>query len=246
MKAVLASHRPEVVINCAAYNLVDRAESEPEAAFGVNGLAVHHLARACNELNCRLVHFSTDYVFGAQANRTEPYQETDAPGPVSAYGVSKLAGEYLALSASPEALVIRTCGLYGLHGTGGKRGNFVETMLRLASEGKPIRVVDDQRCTPSYTVDVAKATIALVGKQARGLFHLTNAGDCTWHELARHVFEVMNLKVNLTPIQTSQYPTPARRPPYSVLALDALARNGIPTPRPWREAVEEYLNNRGS
>jgi dTDP-4-dehydrorhamnose reductase len=245
-KAVLESHHPELVINCAAYNFVDLAEREPEAAFAVNALAVHHLARACQEIGCRFVHFSTDYVFGAEAQRTAPFRESDAPGPVSAYGASKLAGEYLALAACPSSLVVRTCGLYGLHGTGGKKGNFVETMLRLAREGKALRVVDDQQCTPSYTVDVAATVVALIAKDARGLFHVTNSGSCTWYQLARHVFETEHLDVQLTPIPTSQYPTPARRPAYSVLALDALAQAGLVPPRPWQAAVEAYLKSRGA
>jgi dTDP-4-dehydrorhamnose reductase len=205
---------------------------------------VHHLAKSCRDIGCRFVHFSSDYVFGAEPGRAQPYRENDAPGPISAYGVSKLTGEYLALNANPANLVIRTCGLYGLPGAGGKKGNFIDTMLRLAGEGKAIRVVDDQRCTPSYTVDVANATVALIAKQARGLFHVTNAGSCTWYELAHHVFEAANLKVNLTPIPTSEYPTPARRPAYSVLSLDSLASAGVETPRPWGEAVEAYIRSR--
>lgn len=244
--AVLANHRPELVVNCAAYNFVDRAESEPESAFAINALAVHHLAKACKDLACQFVHFSTDYVFGARASRMQPYHETDAPGPVSVYGVGKLSGEYLALNANPANLVIRTCGLYGLHGSGGKKGNFIETMLRLAGEGRSIRVVDDQRCTPSYTVDVASAAVSLIAKQARGLVHVTNAGSCSWYELARHVFDFAKLEVSLTPIPTSEYPTPARRPAYSVLALDTLSGCGVATPRPWREAVEAYLQSRWS
>jgi dTDP-4-dehydrorhamnose reductase len=243
-KAVLESHRPDIVANCAAFNYVDLAESEPEPAFAVNALAVHHLARACRDIGCRFVHFSTDYVFGSDATRTTPFRETDAPGPVGVYGASKLAGEYLALNACPTALVVRTCGLYGLHGTGGKKGNFVETMLRLAREGKAIRVVDDQQCTPSYTVDVAATVVALIAKEARGLFHVTNSGSCSWYELARHVFETERLTVQLTPIPTSKYPTPARRPAYSILSLDLLDHAGVTSPRPWQAAVEAYLKSR--
>ncbi len=245
-KAVLAQHRPDVVINCAAYNFVDLAESDPEAAFDINALAVHHLARACNELGCRFIHCSTDYVFGAEVGRTQPYQEADAPGPISVYGASKLAGEYLALNACASSLVIRTCGLYGLHGTGGKKGNFIDTMLRLGREGKPIRVVDDQQCTPSYTLDVATTMVSLIAKQAQGLFHVTNAGSCTWYQLAKHVFESAHLTVDLTAIPSSGYPTPARRPAYSVLALDALTKAGVAIPRRWEEAVEAYVVSRGS
>ncbi len=239
-KNVLENHRPDVVINCAAYNLVDRAQSEPAQAFAVNSLAVYHLATACQTIGCRFVHFSSDYVFGANADRRQPYREEDAPGPLSVYGASKLAGEHLARAACPASLVIRTCGLYGLHGSGGKGGNFIETMLRLAREGKAIRVVNDQHCTPSFTIDVASAVIALINQGVSGLFHVTNSGACTWFELARHAFQVSKLTVDLTPIPTTGYPTPAKRPPFSVLALEGLARAGVPAPRPWQTALRRH------
>src|SRR5439155_20410681 len=134
---------------CAAYNFVDKAETEPEAAFAVNAWGVRELAKACTAAGTKLVHFSTDYVFGLDAGRAEPLTENDPPGPVSVYGLSKLAGEYVVRAALPNHLVIRTCGLYGVWGSGGKGTNFVETMLRLAAEGKRLPVVNDQRCTPS-------------------------------------------------------------------------------------------------
>jgi dTDP-4-dehydrorhamnose reductase len=243
---VLQTHRPDVVINCAAYNLVDRAQTEPDKALAVNALAVYRLATACQELGRRFVHFSSDYVFGAQVGRSHPYRVEDAPGPVSVYGVSKLAGENLARVACPSALVIRTCGLYGLHGSGGKGGNFIETMLRMGREGKAIRVVDDQHCTPSYTIDVASATVDLIHRGVHGLIHVTNSGSCSWYELARHAFQIANMQVNLTPIPSSGYPTPARRPSYSVLALDGLERVGVTKPRPWQTAVEAYMTARAS
>lgn len=236
--------RPDVVVNCAAYNFVDKAESEPEAAFAVNAWGVRELARLCAERDCRLVHFSTDYVFGLEATRRQPWTESDAPGPVSVYGLSKLAGEYLVRSLCPRHLVIRTCGLYGVWGSGGKGGNFVETMLRLAGLGKPLRVVDDQICTPSYTVDVAEATVALLKSERSGLYHLTNSGSCTWYELARTIFELSGVSANLTPIPSSDYPVPARRPAYSVLAHTALNDAGVPSPRSWREALAAYLRER--
>ena len=137
-----------------------------------------------------------------------PWSETDAPGPVSIYGASKLAGEYLALAANPRTLVIRTCGLYGVHGTGGKGGNFVETMLRLAHLGKPLKVVDDQHCTPTATADLAEATVKLLVTGATGLFHITNAGATTWFELAREIFRQSQLSVDLTPITSEQFNAP--------------------------------------
>ncbi|MGH7172972.1 MAG: dTDP-4-dehydrorhamnose reductase [Gemmataceae bacterium] len=236
--------RPDVVINCAAYNFVDRAESEPREAFAVNAWGVRELARLCRERDCLLVHFSTDYVFGLDEARRHPWTESDAPGPVSVYGLSKLAGEYLVRALCPRHLVIRTCGLYGVWGSGGKGGNFVETMLRLAGQGKPLRVVNDQTCTPSYTVDVAETTIALLTADQPGLYHVTNSGSCTWHELARTIFELSGVQANLTPIPSSEYPAPARRPQYSVLDHAALRALGIPSPQSWREALAAYLRER--
>jgi dTDP-4-dehydrorhamnose reductase len=244
LRATLTELRPDVVVNCAAYNFVDKAESEPEAAFAVNAWGVRQLARICRDLDSTLVHFSSDYVFGLDTPRSTPYQVGDAPGPQSVYAMSKLAGEYGVRAECPKHLVIRTCGLYGVWGSGGKGGNFVETMLRIAGQGKPLRVVNDQHCTPSYTVDVAAATVALIATGKYGLYHVTNAGATTWYELANAAFELAGVKADLTPIPTSEYPTPARRPSYGVLALDALAGAGVPTPRPWRDAIGAYLLER--
>ncbi len=244
LRVTLAELRLAVVVNCAAYNFVDKAEAEPDAAFAVNAWGVRHLARACRDLGATLVHFSTDYVFGLDSTRTTPLQATDAPGPVSVYGMSKLCGEYAVRAECPRHFVIRTCGLYGVWGSGGKGGNFVETMLRKAGEGKPIPVVNDQHCTPSYTADVAAAAAALIATDKYGLYHVTNSGATTWYELAKAVFELAGVKADLTPIPSSGYPTPARRPGYSVLSLDALAASGVPPPRPWRDAVAAYLAER--
>ncbi|MFN4260469.1 MAG: dTDP-4-dehydrorhamnose reductase [Gemmataceae bacterium] len=244
LRAALTEARPDVVVNCAAYNFVDKAESEPEAAFAVNAWGVRALALACRDLACVLVHFSTDYVFGLDERRSTPYHESDAPGPVSIYGLSKLAGEYQVQALCPRHVVIRTCGLYGVWGSGGKGGNFVETMLRLAGQGKPLRVVADQLCTPSYTVDVAAATAALINAQRYGLFHLTNSGSCSWYELARTIFELSNMTADLTPIPSQEYAAPARRPAYSVLANTAYQTLGLPPLRPWPDALAAYLEER--
>ena len=240
----LVAARPDVFVNCAAYNFVDRAETEPDAAFAVNALGVRELARACAAGGVKLVHFSTDYVFGLDATRATPLTEDDPPGPLSLYGLSKLAGEYLVRAAAPDALVVRTCGLYGTWGSGGKGGNFVETMLRVAGQGKPLRVVNDQHCTPSYTADVAGAAAALIRAGASGLFHVTSAGACTWYEFAAEIFRQTGLKPDLTPIASAQFGAPARRPPYSVLSNAKLASAGVNTPRPWPEALAAYLAER--
>jgi dTDP-4-dehydrorhamnose reductase len=170
--------------------------------------------------------------------------ETDAPGPVSVYGLSKLAGEYLVRSICPRHFVIRTCGLYGVWGSGGKGGNFVETMLKVNAMGKPLRVVADQVCTPSYTVDVAAATIALIATGRYGLYHCTNAESTTWHDFAAAIFELSGVKANLTPITSEEFGALARRPAYSVLATDALESVGVARPRRWREALAVYLDER--
>lgn len=232
--------KPSVVINCAAYNLVDRAESDPDPAFVTNAWAVRNLAQICAELDAVLVQFSTDYVFGLDRERSVPWSETDAPGPVSQYGLSKLTGEYLVRSICPRHFVVRTCGLYGLWGVGGKGGNFVETMLRLAGEGNPISVVNDQFCTPSFTLDVAQATTQLITTRSYGLYHLTNSGSLSWHDFAHEIFRLSNVNPPLAPISSAESTRPAKRPAYSVLALDKLNRHGITT-RPWQDALKAYL-----
>ncbi len=244
LRATLTELRPDVVVNCAAYNLVDQAETEPDAAFAVNAWGVRSLAEVCRDLGCVLVHFSTDYVFGLDETRATPFAESDAPGPVSVYGLSKLCGEYVVRSTCPRHFVVRTCGLYGVWGSGGKGGNFVETMLRLAGEGKPLKVVADQTCTPSYTADVAAAAAALTTSDRYGLYHLTNAGACTWNEFARAIFELAGLTVDLSPTTSREFARPARRPGYSVLSLKGYEALGLPPVRPWRAALAAYLEER--
>jgi dTDP-4-dehydrorhamnose reductase len=245
LRAALEALRPDIVVNCAAYNLVDKAESDPAGAFAVNAWGVRDLALTCRNLGCVLVHFSTDYVFGLEENRRTPWIETDAPGPVSVYGLSKLAGEYLVRSLCPRHFIVRTCGLYGVWGSGGKGGNFVETMLRLAGQSKPLRVVADQSCTPTYTVDLAAATAALATTERYGLYHVTNSGSCSWYEFAAAIFERVGLKVELAPITNREFGAPARRPAYSVLSTSAYHALGLPSLRPWQEALTAYLDERG-
>lgn len=244
LRGAIASAKPDMVINCAAYNFVDKAESEPEAAFAVNALGVRNLARICAELNLTLLHFSTDYVFGLDAARRTPWSETDLPGPISAYGVSKLAGEQFVQAYCPRHIIIRSCGLYGAWGSGGKGGNFVETMLRLADQGKPIRVVTDEICTPTYCLDLAEAAVALLGTGRFGLYHITNGGECSRFEFAREIMRQAGKPVEVIPITSREFGAAARRPTYAVLAMDAYERLGLPPMRPWREALAAYLRER--
>jgi dTDP-4-dehydrorhamnose reductase len=242
-RKVLVDLKPAVVINAAAYTRVDDCEDEPERAFWVNAFAVRNLAQVCTEVGCILVHFSTDYVFdGAKAS---PYTEADLPNPLSVYGVSKLAGEHFVRSLVPRHYVVRTSGLYGVGGAASRRGNFVETMLRLADEGRPIRVVADQVLTPTAARDVARKTVELLPTDRFGLYHVTNAGQCSWYEFASSIFALAGLQPRLEPISAAEYGARARRPKYSVLAhtrLAELATDDLPS---WEEALASYLRERG-
>ena len=238
----LTALAPQTVINCSAYNLVDKAETAPGDAFAVNTWAVKNVAAVCRDIGARLVHFSTDYVFGFDIGRTRPYSENDAPGPVSNYGLSKLAGEHAVRAVLPGALIIRTCGLYGRYGVGGKGGNFVETMKRLGRERGAVKVVNDQRCTPTSTADLATATVALLKTPAAGIVHIANAGSCTWHDFATAIFRLSNMPVTVTPITSTAFNAPARRPAYSVLSTAKYTEITSQAMPPWEAALERYLS----
>ena len=239
--AVVRTVKPHVLINTAAFHRVDDCETHEEPAFATNALAVRLLAQLCEEQNALFVHFSTDYVFGGQTKHA-PLTESDPPAPLSVYGSSKLAGEYLAQVTWPRSLVIRTCGLYGIAGAGGTGGNFVQTMLRKAREGAALRVVDDQECTPTWTRDLAEKVAWLIAQDFAGLVHVTNAGSCTWYEFAKAIFALAGVDAQLSPTTSAQYITPAVRPPYSVLAHERLAALNQDDLPPWREALAGYLS----
>ena len=244
-RSMLETLRPTCVINTAAYNLVDRAEDDERSAFALNAEAVGTLAAICQAAGARLVHFSTDYVFDG-AKRT-PYLETDSPQPVSVYGESKLAGERLALERCERSVIFRVCGLFGLAGSLGKgKGNFVETMLRLAREGRPLRVVSDQVLCPSYTLDLARKVWKVLPKVAHPIYHLTNAGQVSWYEFARRALELAGVTADLTPVTAAEYGARARRPAYSVLAHAHLAALGEDDLRPWDAALPAYVAERSS
>lgn len=241
-RKVLTDVKPDIVINTAAFHRVDDCEEQPEKSFLVNTYAVRHLAQLCAELDCGLAHLSTDYVFGGE--KVTPYTEDDAPNPLSVYGVSKLAGEYFVRNLCPKHFVIRTSGLYGVAGASGKGGNFVETMIRMAREGRPIRVVDDQVLTPTYTQDLAQAIDQLVRTDAYGLYHITSSGQCSWYEFAARIFELLGLTPDFGPATTAAYGAKARRPAYSALAHHKLKQRGFDDLRPWPEALEAYLREK--
>lgn len=238
----LEKHRPEVVLNCAAYNHVDRAEVEPHTAFAVNSLGVRKLALACAKIDAFLVHFSTDYVFGVDPGRRHPYTESDVPGPVNVYGVSKLAGEYFVRSIVPRHLVVRTSGLYGRVGAGGKKTNFIETILGQVAAGCSVRVVADQVCSPTYVPDLVEAVLECLDRAIAGLIHLVNEGEVSWYEFACNIVQRAKLSADIRPISSSERGAVARRPAYSALASQ---REDKPRLRPWRSALQDYLATRG-
>jgi dTDP-4-dehydrorhamnose reductase len=240
---VLREVRPTHVVNCAAYNLVDRAEDERDQAFAVNADAVGVLAETCEALGATLVHFSTDFVF--DGSKRTPYTEDDAPAPLGVYAASKLAGERAALERCRRAFVIRVCGLYGVaqSATAG-RTNFVETMLGLAASGRAIRVVTDRVLTPSYTLDLAPKVWRVLARGAPGLYHLSSAGQTSSYDFAREIFRQSGLTPALTPVTAAEYGARARRPPYSVMARTRLAALGEDDLRPWQEGLAAYLRER--
>lgn len=191
LRLVIEKYNPETIINTSAFHKVDLCEDEIEKSFQVNAYAVRDLALICKEKDILLLHFSTDYVFDGRKN--SPYIESDTPNPLNVYGVSKLSGEYFIRNISNRFLIIRTSGLYGSAGSSGKGSNFIETMLKLAKEKKPIRVVDDQVLTPTYTRDLAENIRELLKTREYGIFHITNNGQCSWFEFAKEIFKLADL-----------------------------------------------------
>jgi dTDP-4-dehydrorhamnose reductase len=236
---------PQLVVNATAYNLVDRAETEPRLAFEVNAIGPHNLARAVRELRADLVHVSTDYVFSG--SRRRPYAESDPVDPLGVYGASKVAGELLVRAAWPRHFIVRTCGLFGVAGGAtGKGGNFVDTMLRLAGKDQPIRVVDDQVLTPTHAADLAVQIARLATTGVHGTYHATSQGECSWYDFAAEVFRQAGLRAVLERQSTAEAGRPAARPPYSVLDNRDLRSLGIDVMPDWRQALHDYLTARSA
>jgi len=244
VETVMQRHRPNLVMNMAAFHKVDVCEEQVEQAFAVNTFGIRNLAWVCRAFGAALLHMSTDYVFGGDEGRRTPYQETDPPAPINVYGTAKLAGEYFVRYLLNRYFILRVTGLYGMAGSSGKGGNFVELMLRLAGEGKPIRVVDNQRLTPTYTVDVACQIAALIETERYGLYHATSRGDCTWYEFAAEIFRQSGLRADLSKARTGDFGEKATRPAYSVLQNKALQDLGLDLMRPWQETLAAYLEER--
>ena len=239
VERAIAESDPAAVFNAAAYNQVDVAEREPRAAFEANALAVRNLAIACRQNDARLVHFSTDYVFDGTLGR--PYTESDAVHPLGAYAVSKLAGELYAQAYLDRPLVVRTSGVFGPGGLKTARGNFPELMLRLAREGKPIRVVEDHVASPTYAPALASRAVDMLERGLSGLFHAGGGEAISWFEYARLIFEKAGLRADLCPTNEREYRTAARRPKFSALENARMRECGIAPMPPLGDAVASYL-----
>ena len=242
VRAALEAARPALVINTSAYHKVDVVEEHPDRAFAVNATGPRNLALACRELDAALLHMSTDYVFSGR--KAAAYVETDPMDPVNVYGVSKAAGENFIRYLWPKHFIVRGSGLYGVAGSSGKGGNFVETMLRLAQGGGPIRVVNDQTLTPTTTRSLAAQIAVLSGTTAYGTYHATCEGQCTWFEFAAEIFRRTGAAPPLHPQTSIESGAKARRPAYSVLENENLKRLGLDRMPSWQDALARYLAER--
>jgi dTDP-4-dehydrorhamnose reductase len=240
---VVDNVHPDVVINTAAAHNVPDCEKKPALAFAVNASAVRDLAKACREARARLVHISTDYVFGNGARR--PYVENDLPAPLSVYGASKIAGEYLAAAECPDHLIVRTSAIYGhapCRAKGGK--NFVELMLHLAATRGSVKVVTDEIVSPTFTLALARQIRLVAEKGAPGTYHATSQGECSWYDFAKAIFEETKTDVQLEKATSEDFPSPVRRPDYSVLDNKHLRDQNLDIMPPWRESLVEYFRTK--
>jgi dTDP-4-dehydrorhamnose reductase len=236
-KKAIKEIKPDIVINTAAYTNVDGCETAKDECFAVNAEAVINIADACRDKNIRIVHFSTDYVFDGTAK--QPYKEDHQCNPINTYGASKMAGERYLRSLSENYVLIRTAWLYGVNGK-----NFVQTILEKVKTTKKLTVVDDQTGSPTYTKDLAAAVDLLITQNAKGIFHITNRGNCSWYQFAVKILQEAGIHdIDVTPIRSDQLQRPATRPAYSVLSMQKFIQTTGKTMQPWQLALQDYLKN---
>lgn len=235
-RKALLDIRPQWVINAAAYTQVDQCEQEIELAFGVNAEGVRNLALACKDIQARLFHVSTDYVFDGK--KEKPYVEEDTPMPISVYGQSKLKGESYIHDILDDFIIIRIAGLYGKGGT-----NFVNTIIKAAREKDELKVVNDQWVSPTYAVDLSRAVGILMKVSPRGIFHVVNSGCCTWYGFACKILELIGSSSRVVPISSDRLNRPAKRPDFSVLDCNKFNNVTGMKMRSWEEAITEYITN---
>lgn len=236
--------QPDVVVNTAAMHNVDACETSPARAFAVNGIGARNLAEAARDLDCLLVHVSTDYVF--DGSKGQPYTERDCPRPLNVYGNTKVSGEHFVQAIAARYFVVRSSGLYGKAPCRAKGGlNFVRLMLKLARERGEVKVVTDETVTPTYTRDLARQIVALAGSDRYGIVHATSQGECSWHEFAQAIFELADVPVRVHPALSSEFPAKVPRPTYSVLANQHLQSHNLDIMPHWKESLRSYLKEIG-
>jgi dTDP-4-dehydrorhamnose reductase len=242
----LLKHKPDAIVNTAAFVRVDDCEDEQDKAFLINALGARNVAVVAQELGAKLVHISTDYVFGRETEpQTIPYTEFDTPVPPNIYGKSKLAGENFVQHLCTRYFIVRTSSLFGAAGALGKGGNFIETVIKQAKERDELRIVNDQFFSPTYTVDLAGKIAQLIPTEYYGIFHITNSGACSWYEFAKEILKLARLKTPITPITSGEYPQKARRPNNSALDNYQLRLLGIAAMRSWQAALKDYMKHKG-
>ncbi len=238
--AALSAANPQLIVNTAAMHHVEKCEADPAAAFTINAIGAKNVADWARRADATVIYVGTDYVFDGK--KAQPYLEADAPAPLNAYGITKLAGEHFTAAIAPRHFVLRVSAIYGRHPCRAKGGlNFVELMLKLAREREELRVVDDEFVTPTPTEQIARQIVALAGANAYGLYHATAEGSCSWYEFASAIFAATGTKIRLEKARQGEFPMKVNRPKYSVLENGALKRAQLNVFTDWREGLHAYL-----
>jgi dTDP-4-dehydrorhamnose reductase len=240
LRDFIRKFQPELLVNCAAFTQVDKCETLKEAAWSANVTGPENLAVCAHESAARLIHISTDYVFDGKKKPPEPYVETDVPYPLSYYGKTKLEGERAIEKHADNFVILRTAWLYGFHGN-----NFLKTILKKALSGASLKVVDDQFGSPTWSYRLACQIKVMVENTARGIYHATSEGFCTWYDLAKYFLEKMNVPHDINPCRTDEYPTPAVRPGNSILENQRLKAEGLNVMKHWQEDLDEFIEKFG-
>lgn len=245
IEKTLAAEDFDVLINCTSYHKTDEVEDNATSAFAVNTHAVQAMAQICATKRTRLIHISTDYVFGGDVTRTRPLREDDPVAPVNVYGASKAMGETLARLATDDVVILRVASLFGVAGASGKGGNFVETIIRRGRETRTLRVVDDQIMSPTAAADVARVVMKMVRDGCSpGLYHVVNSGAASWFDFARSIIHLAGIDADVVPCRTQAYPTRAMRPRYSVMDNTRISASFGEMPT-WQSSLEDYLRRKG-
>lgn len=234
VKRVISAYNPDVVIHCAAYTAVDKAEDEKEFCYAVNVLGTKYIADACKVINAKMVYISTDYIFKGEGDK--PFEVTDKPNPINFYGQTKYEGEIEVQKKIEKYYIIRISWVFGSNGN-----NFVKTMLKLGKERDEISVVEDQIGSPTYTYDLAELLVEMIETDKYGIYHATNEGYCSWYDFACEIFKQAGIDVKVNPIKTEDYPTRAKRPKNSRLSKESLVKNGFKLEDRWRGALRRFF-----